>query len=659
LEHLVREIARELNINFDDLDSATERARLAERIREAAGGDVKLKLADTLIGPAVQKHLKEKAEEQGQILLAAIEEKLAGKRLIVFIDDLDRVRVEMVPTLLLTLREALDYPNYFYVMALAPDIVERGLRMVHEGWGEPRKFLEKIIELPKYLPEPTPQDRQRYAKALIESLGSKIDQTVLEDLAPFLPHNPRKLKLLLRYIASLHSVLNRFSASEVDWRELYLCLMLRFEFPEEIRALLQDEKAVASIEAYIPYSSEQQNLRYQNGSTEEKKEPPEVAHGPPEGFERTRFLDLCKALRERETLVTRRYSLAQLFNLSEQPPTLTFKEIEEKLAALASAPDSSRLSTLKPWLTAEGRLNSAKTKAFVNGLLALRGDQLAAIADSDIEEEVKEGLKPVSAITNILRLATVDSGGFKEGALTIEDWSNLLGQFSYWKHFETFDYHKQVREEESQLLKDIVGNISTETSLEILEQIESRIDDPFGRKSEAFDATIEEIKGNLQHKASDYILSCFEKPNGIDQFWAINFYSKGKNLLFTKDSFLHSHTPYRERLRDTSLRVSQDREIQRNFLNYFRMLCHGALETTSSFHLDKCEELLQDTELLKFVWTAAVAHPLNPRAAGSLHRYYEKLISKGISSDLLPKPRWWDQLAEMGFFSSTNGQPNS
>jgi hypothetical protein len=658
LEHLVREIASELGFNLKELDSATARARFGQRLRDFASADVKLKLADTLIGPAVQKYLRKKAEEQGQILLGAVEEKLGGERLIVFIDDLDRVTAEMVPDLLLTLREALDYPNFFYVMALAPQVVEHGLRMVHKGWGEHHKFLEKIIELPKYLPEPTPQERQRYANALIQSLGSNIDQDVLEDLAPLLPQNPRKLKLLLRYIASLHGVFNRFHASEIDWRALYICLMLRFEFPEETSGLVKNEQAVKDIEAALSHLFKDRALRDPDKLNELEKKLPEASYAPKDELEKIRFLSLCKALRERETFERGRYPLAQLFNLSEQPPALTFKEIENEVNRLTATKDSSRLPILGEWLTVDGQLDSKKTQAFVNGLVELREDYLNGIADSDMEEEVKEGLKIVSIITNILRLTTIDLGGFEEEALTPENWSTIYRHFARWSHFETFDYYKQVREDERQLLKDIVGTMSTGLRLQVLDSRELGLDDRFRSNSEAFQTVIEEIRLELERTASNYLIDCFESPNGIEAFWAIDFYSKGKNLLFTKSSSLHSDAVYRERLREISNRASRDREIQRNFLTYFRMLCYGALEGKGSFHTDKCKELLKDTDLLKIVWTAAVAQPLNPRMAGSLYRYHQKLLQAGVSSDLLPKPRWWERLAELGFFPTSQDQEN-
>src|SRR5712692_1786296 len=219
VEQLVRAIAAELQIDIDKLDVAKGTVQLAERLRKpAAEINIKFKLAESVFGPIVQRYLDKKAAGQWYILLSEIEKGLSGRKLIVFVDDLDRVRPELVPNMLLTLREGLDQPDYFYVMALAPEVIERGLKMVHEGWGGPREFLEKIVELPKYLPRPTAEERHRFTSALLQTLGSSMDAAAIMDLAPLLSDNPRKLKLFLRYVASLKGLLSRFSPGELDWR---------------------------------------------------------------------------------------------------------------------------------------------------------------------------------------------------------------------------------------------------------------------------------------------------------------------------------------------------------------------------------------------------------------------------------------------------------
>jgi hypothetical protein len=81
--------------------------------------------------------------------------------------------------------------------------------MVHEGWGGPREFLEKIIELPKHLPHLTARELYRFTEMVLQKFSPTVEGRAIADITPLLPSNPRKLKLFLIYVASLHGVLSR------------------------------------------------------------------------------------------------------------------------------------------------------------------------------------------------------------------------------------------------------------------------------------------------------------------------------------------------------------------------------------------------------------------------------------------------------------------
>ncbi len=651
IDHLFREIANELEISTKEFDSAKRDFQIAEELHETVGSDLKLKLADILIYKTFKRYVDKKVNAKGQTLISAIGEKLENRRLTIFIDDLDRVRPNMVPDLLLTLREALDCPNYFYVMALAPDVVERGLGMVHKAWGEPRQFLEKIIELPMYIPELTSQHVELYAEALINSLGTSIDQEVIKDLIPLLPKNPRRLKLFLRYLASLHGLLSRFDSYEVDWGVLYMCLMLRFEFPESIRKLARDEKAVADIEAgYVKKISDKHILK-NSQKDEVKEELPEYLYAPNGEEEHKHFLRLCNAIRERGVF-RGRYRLPKLFKLADEPPVITFKEIDDVISKLSDLQAEKRLDELRQWLTTNNYLEMRKAQAFVDGLVELRNSHLDSIVNADLEEDLKGGLRMASLMTIIIRYVAIDLGGFKNGILNSENWLIMFRHFARWAHFSTFDYYKEVREEEHQLLEDTLADMSISIQSQILEARELDPDFPFEKHPEPFEKVVQKIHNKLEVNVSDRLIETFETPDGLESFWAIEFHVKGKHLLFNDKSQFHKNNSYRARLKEISLKAKKNSDIQRNFLTYFRMLYYGGYKEGGSFPRSECQALLKDHELLKLIWEAAVAQPLNPRMAGSLYRDRHDLIKQGIPEDLLPTPRWWERIEKAGFFPS-------
>jgi len=651
LEYLIHEITNKLEIDTNSSDFATKGAKLIKALREASGSDIKLKLVDSLIGPALEKYSNNKASGQGRLIIATIEEKLKDRKLVIIVDDLDRVRPELVPDLLLTLREALDYPNYFYIMALAPEVLEQGLKDVHQGWGEPRQFLEKVIELPKYIPAPSPQERNEYAKALINSFESKISKEAIEDIAPSLNTNPRRLKLYLRYIASLYGVFSRFDDEEVDWRTLYLCLLLRFEFPKESRLLIEDEKTLDDIQT--SYIRELMKTRPNGDQKDEAQEVPEIKHAPQSESDKERFLSICQAIRDRGYLVKGKYRLSRLMTLSDIPPVLTFKEIENLLDSLKDVEKSLLKEELIDQLGAYGGFNNKTGTALVEGIIDIRQNLLSYSVDLEIEEELKSGLQPVGLLTDVLRAISVELGGFSNCILAIDSWLTIFKHCASWAHFETFDYYKSLRKKERELLKDIVTEMPKIMQFEILGSRELDTEFRIDHKSDEFSSLIKDIRKIIEKNASGSFIDAFEEQNGIERFWAIDMYAKGKFFLFSPKSLFHTDPEYRKKLKEISSKSHENIVIQRNFLTYFRMLCHGAYGSGGSFPREECRALLNEPDLLELVWSASISKPLNPRAAGGLYRDRENLIKQGIPEKILKTPKWWDRLDKIEFFKKS------
>lgn len=647
LEYLIREITKKLKIDTNSSDFASKGAKLIKKLREASGSDIKFKLVDSLIGPVLEKYLSNKESEQAQLIIATIEAELKNRKLVILVDDLDRVRPELVPDLLLTLREALDYPNYFYIMALAPEVLEQSLKDVHRGWGEPRQFLEKIIELPKYVPAPSPQERNEYAKALIHSFETKISKNAIEDIAPFLNTNPRKLKLYLRYIASLYGIFSRFHAEEVDWRTLYLCMLLRFEYPKESSLLIDDEETLENIET--SYFREHMSSR-QSDQSNETENKPEIRHAPQNKSDKKRFLSICQAIRDHRYLTKGKYRLPRLMTLPDMPPVLTYNEIEIILDALKDIELNKVNENLVDQLEAYGGLNNKTGTALVEGIIDIRQNLLGYSTDLEIESELLNGLQTVDRLTDFIKVITIDLGGFSDNILSIDSWHVIFKHFASWAHFETFDYYKSLRKKEREILRDIVLTMQNSMQFEIIGSQELNTEFMFDKKSDEFTTLIKEIRSIIEKNASDSFIVAFEESNGIESFWAIDMYSRGKSFLFSKSSLFHTEPQYRKKLKQISLKSREDVGIQRNFLTFFRMLCYGGYGSGGSFPCEDCQVLLKDTDLVELVWSATVSRPLNPRVAGGLFRDRENLIKNGIDEKILKTPKWWKHLEKIGFF---------
>jgi KAP family P-loop domain len=172
-------------------------------ITAATGKAANIKIDDTFI-----KGLRDRVREDPR------------KRIIVFVDDLDRADPKVVPLMLLALRELLDLPGFCFVIAIDYDVVTRALGSYNEAWANRGGiFLEKIVDFAIALPLPT--DRQIKALAMREfenccSPNSYVSPLLISKLLPELPRNPRQLKLIARILGTYKKQVARHNKDELD-----------------------------------------------------------------------------------------------------------------------------------------------------------------------------------------------------------------------------------------------------------------------------------------------------------------------------------------------------------------------------------------------------------------------------------------------------------
>jgi len=159
------------------------------------------------------------------------------KRLVVFIDDLDRCIPEVVIDIFEAIKLYLDVPRCVFVFGASPDIVEKGVfckyreyflkaeyltREEHteegdkgegkglEGREHPlmtgREYMEKIIQLPFPVPQPESEDLEQFILENAKSVGLREDykdwkKHLVDVVVAATQSNPRNMKRLL---ASVH-----------------------------------------------------------------------------------------------------------------------------------------------------------------------------------------------------------------------------------------------------------------------------------------------------------------------------------------------------------------------------------------------------------------------------------------------------------------------
>ena len=105
-------------------------------------------------------------ESKNQIIEKMIEEDL---KIVVSIDDIDRLPEEAIIAVFQLVKALADFPNTFYILTFDYDVVVRALCKVQHGDG--KEYLEKIIQVPFEIPAPNIRDIH---KSMFSKLNSII-----------------------------------------------------------------------------------------------------------------------------------------------------------------------------------------------------------------------------------------------------------------------------------------------------------------------------------------------------------------------------------------------------------------------------------------------------------------------------------------------------
>jgi len=128
------------------------------------------------------------------------------RRLVVFVDDLDRCLPDKAIQVLEAIKLFLDVPGCIYVLALDPEAIESAIRARYKGEVKPREYLEKIVQLPFILPPIEDEAMRGYVQSLAPALPDERCATVFSQ---GLPTNPRQVKRTLNIYLLLARLVER------------------------------------------------------------------------------------------------------------------------------------------------------------------------------------------------------------------------------------------------------------------------------------------------------------------------------------------------------------------------------------------------------------------------------------------------------------------
>jgi hypothetical protein len=178
-----------------------------------------------------------------------------GKKLVIFIDDLDRCIPENAITVLESIKLYLDKSNCVFVLGLEKEIVEKGIhsRYKREIDYSGKDYLEKIIQLPFIIPKVKTEDIEQYVlgKHCPPILPSTNSNEFIKLILVGTDGNIRKVKRFINcfYILKLLSGIK--PEDDVRHGILGKILLLQMRFPNFYKKLNRDNELLSDITKQI------------------------------------------------------------------------------------------------------------------------------------------------------------------------------------------------------------------------------------------------------------------------------------------------------------------------------------------------------------------------------------------------------------------------
>lgn len=198
--------------------------------------------------------------------------KKTGKRLVIFIDDLDRLNPEVAVELLEIIKLFVNVENSIFVLAIDYEVVVKGVRKKYgENLSEEkcRNFFDKIIQLPFKMPVERYNLTELVRKAVQEQTHMTDEgvNIVAEFISDVMGTNPRTFKRLVNAFFLINSVNEIGEEAESKTKEIndvlmfcslciQMCLPKLYELmvtastKKQLKELLE-VKAAEEIRAYI------------------------------------------------------------------------------------------------------------------------------------------------------------------------------------------------------------------------------------------------------------------------------------------------------------------------------------------------------------------------------------------------------------------------
>jgi KAP family P-loop domain len=580
--------------------------------------------------------------------LSAIQKRLARKRVVVIIDDLDRVDPKLVPQLLMALRELLDLPGFAFLLGFDDRIVAEALTSHHPAWTDGQDFLEKILDFRFPLPPVSAFQQRRLIQSAIPQFCPFVDSEAVNQVEDLLPANPRKLKTLVRNLAALKSEVSRHDPDELNWVDILIAQLIKMESTEFFERFLggevleQETGVVHMVEQRFrtrglvggglePEGEADPNARLKEYLTEWKINDPAV---------RERIVKLVEALRARGGSNFRYHA-----EFAVRPHRITWKEFREVFAAWKGGRDPNALGN---WLQQHASRRSATIHdvcfELFDAAIKFRDEQLNGASQSDSLAEHESAMAEAHSALDLLD--TLVSGRVVQTGQVLktpDNFDRLLKMSLYWIRFRTNRADAAAREEERNALMNFLrsGVDRPELYLELLK--------PWAWEHEyaPIDRRERELQTDLRNTlvaplipvVLEDALKLFEVPNGVRRLNEKNRLASFKYVLFNESPLLSERGPRRTILQIFD-RAAEDNTIHGNCIDFFELVLNGLRTSLEGAPIADIRRLPHDEVFVRQLWKSVVARRIQYRMQQHILDGRQALIDSGAAEEILPVPDW-------------------
>lgn len=552
-----------------------------------------------------------------------------------------------MPEILFVLKEIMDIPGYAFISAFDPSVVGEVLGRYHPGFGDGLKFLEKIIDYPRWLPPPTDKGMQGLAHADMVNYCPYVPLSAMNDILPHLPPNPRILRKYIRLLAFLKPQIDRHYETELNWPVILAADLIKVLYPKIAQRLFDDDTIWSEISTamLIDIGKESEEDKIGDLLSKHLANIKQATDEALKTDDNTRIMQILRVIAKSSSpFMGGSRAITYQIRVAEAPSAVTWKEYDAFISDWKTDKSSKRI---KKWISSHaktaGRTHKEVYLELLGALIHRRIDVLDQAGEEILKANMKSQLHIADELLTLLEQFVFDCGGLNSdvklfGAEQIE---NIIKSFMRYIGWKSSAEHRILRKREKKFLKKMVAEWAGDiTPLINILLPHSYV--PERLRDEPEKMLYQELSIKVMKMLAGQVLSRFQEKDFIRYIRKPSRENGAVcHILFDVDG------PLWKGLRKEMIRVlakaATDINVQLNAYELLYMYEYKCRREPDFEDTKSLKTLLGNKYICNALWKAAMAVRLNPRYVGALQLFPNRMKELGVT---LRMPVWWPRELE-------------